>query len=109
MDETSFQFLKDQNRAYSRIGLDQVNGFNDTDLKLCFTAIGSITMSGEKFLFWLIAQGKTNNFHHQFGFYVDSEECIVTHSPSGWMNENIMEEYLEWLGNRYDNIIQLRL
>lgn len=104
MDETSFQLLKDQNRAYARVGSDQVNGFSGTDLKLCFTAIGGITMSGEKFPFWLIAQGTTNACHQQFGFYADSEECIVTHSPSGWMNENIMVEYLEWLANQYDSI-----
>lgn len=104
IDETSFQFLKNQNHSYARVGADHVNGFSDTDCKFAFTAIGGVIMRGDKLPLLLLTFGSTAVCHRQFGPYTNNNECVVEHSLSGWMNETIMIKYLNWLSVQFNQM-----
>jgi hypothetical protein len=44
--------------------------------------------------FWILAKGKTNRCQAQFGIHPD----VTSHpTQSGWTNEGMMIEYVEWL------------
>lgn len=66
-----------ENHSYAHVGTDHVNEFNDTDCKFAFTAIGGVTMRGDKLPFWLLASGSKAVCHCQFGPYANNNECIA--------------------------------
>lgn len=62
-------------------------------------------MDGGKFPIWAIAKGLTNRFiQSQFGFMAQDPDVIFTQSPSGWVNQEIMNQYLRWSSQIYSGL-----
>jgi hypothetical protein len=49
----------------------------------------------------LIARGKTQRCHQQFGNH-PGHEHEIWHSPRGWSTEDLMRRYLEYLARRFN-------
>jgi hypothetical protein len=76
-------------------GAETVHQYVDGDAKANFSFFVTITAQGAKLPLILLAQGKTQGCHGQFGTH-DGYEHEIWHSPTGWCNVLLMHDYLHW-------------
>jgi hypothetical protein len=91
-DESSWRFVMTSGRRVAERGAETVKQY----VKACFTFFASILADGTKLPLILLAKGKTQRCHKQFGQHPQYHHEIW-HSQSGWCNGVIMEQYLHWL------------
>jgi hypothetical protein len=78
---------------------ETVHQYVDGDRKANFSFFATITAQGTKLPLILLAQGKTQRCHAQFGIH-DGHKYEVWHSPRGWCNIPHMHDYPHWLRTR---------
>jgi len=92
-DETFWRFVRTPARVFSKRGNETVRIKNKTDPKKGISLLATIDAEGNKYPLLFIAQGKTHTCEKkQVGNYVC--DSWVSHSISGWMNEEVWMEYL---------------
>lgn len=102
MDETSTPKFLIPRKILGDIGLD-------TDFEIpcskkdSFTSICSVTASGQKLLPWFVARGTTKRTEEKFLEMDNIDECIITHSANGWVDEAVMLEYINYLSGLFQN------
>ena len=103
VDETSWKLAYVGELTWAKKGSKEVKINTEFDPKASFTTIGTITADKTKHPLCLIATGKSDRCHNQFGNFEQSfPGSRIFHSQSGWMNSDIMHDYLLWLRNLYD-------
>lgn len=95
-DESSWRLVMCGARTVAERGSESVERFVNGDVKASFTFFASIQADGTKLPLILIAKGKTQRCHRQFGIHPQFVHEIW-HSPTGWCNEPLMIAYLSWL------------
>jgi hypothetical protein len=80
------------------VGAEEVNVYVNGDTKADFTFIASITADRGKLPLILVSKGRTNVCHRQFGH--PHFPYSVSHTPTGWCNQDIAVQYLKWLKER---------
>lgn len=59
-------------------------------------------MAGDKLPMWATAKGETNRvINSQFGGMAPDPDVVFANSPSGWVNQSIMKQYLNWLSQKF--------
>ena len=98
-DETCWRFSELPRFIPAEKGTETVKLKCAQGEKQSVTAIGAITADGQKLPFWILAKGKTDRVLHKFG---TPGQTVLKVSQSGWTNEAILLEYLEWLHTTSD-------
>jgi hypothetical protein len=87
--------------TWAPIGEDGVSVHANTGEKEAITALARITATHDKVPLFLIAKGKTECIERsQLGA---PDDCVLTHSPSGWTTLSTFHSYLDWLRQSYDD------
>ena len=103
MDETAWYMFMSSGRTLAEKGAAEVQIDIEENVKKNFTAIATVCVTGEKLPLILVASGATNVCHKQFnqgGRMTGRSPPVQTdilHSKSGWTDEGVMLQYLEWL------------
>jgi hypothetical protein len=77
-------------------GVESVQNYVDGHAKANCPLVAAITAEGERLPLILIAKGKTNRYHKQFGRY-NAHRINIWHLPSGCSTDILMLQYLDWL------------
>lgn len=93
MDETSVRINNGTLRTIAPVGLEKVIFEGSRSEKECFTAIATITYN-EKLPLILLAKGKTDACCSKFRA---AKRAEAWPSKNGWVDEQIMIQYLNWL------------
>lgn len=97
MDETSVHINNGSLKTIAPIGLEKVIFEGSRSEKECFTAIATINFN-EKFPLILLGKGKTDACCAKFRA---GKKAEAWPSKKGWVDEEIMIQYLNWL---HDNV-----
>jgi hypothetical protein len=93
-DETSWKCYLGPQKVVAEKGTSVVKLNAPRGEKECYTGYGCISAAGDKLPFWILTKGKTNRSHAKFGATPD---VIIQHTPSGWTNDDMMVQYINWL------------
>lgn len=93
MDETSVRRNNGKTRAIAPIGTEKVIIDGIRNEKECFTSIGTCNRF-EKFPLIILGKGKTDACLSKFRA---GDKAEVWKSVKGWVDEDIMIQYLDWL------------
>jgi hypothetical protein len=96
-DETSWKRYVDPNKVLAEKGSEAVKRQTVIGEKESDTGDGCISAAGEKLPFWILTKGKTDLSHAKFNA---PQGVIIRHTVSGWTNEEMMVQFLEWLLGR---------
>lgn len=96
MDETSVPLYIAPRKIISEINSRRAVFHMPVCEKKSFTVMGAVRADGEKLIPWLIAKGKTEIVEQKFKGVVP-DAFVFKHSPNGWVNEEIMLDYLRWI------------
>ena len=96
MDETMWLVTQPPRKTLSIVGSDEVKGTIEANLKSGFTAIATITMSGKKYPFTLLAKGKKDSTNKK-NYLIPNYDNIIIPSISGWSTLQALKEYITWL------------
>jgi hypothetical protein len=94
MDETCWRLFEAPQKVLSEKVAETVKLRAPTSEKTSFTALGTISASGQKLLLWVLAKGNTPRSERKFGAHPG---VILQHAVSGWATENLISNYIEWL------------
>jgi hypothetical protein len=94
MDETCWRLFEAPQKVLAEKGAETVKLLARTSEKTSFTALGTISASGQKLPLWVLAKGKTPRLERKFGAHPG---VILRHTDSGWATENLISSYIEWL------------
>lgn len=92
MDETHLVFNPSPKKVLAKRG-EKAKIYLQTDDKEGVTLLCAVTMHGRKCTPWVIAKGLTKGCEAKFG----TGDFITAHSASGWCNETVMLDYLQWV------------
>jgi hypothetical protein len=98
-DESNWHLVMAGEQTVAPRGAETVHQYTEGDAKANFTFFATITAGGAKLPLILIAKGKTDRCHKQFGSH-DAYDYEIWHSPTGWCTEPLMIRYLHWLRHR---------
>mgnify|MGYP001031493245 CR=1 FL=1 len=93
MDETSVRINNSKMRAIAPIGTEKVIIDGVKNEKECFTSIGTINRY-DKFPLIILGKGKTQACLTKFRA---ADKAELWPSKNGWVDEEVMLKYLEWL------------
>jgi hypothetical protein len=96
-DETSWKRYVGPNKVLAEKGSEAVELKTVIGEKDSSPGYGCISAAGEKLPFWILTKGKTDLSHAKFNA---PQGVIIRHTPSGWTNEEMMVQFLEWLSGR---------
>ena len=106
MDETSWKLAYFGQLTWAKKGAREVKitaNYNIKDSFTCLATISADTSGSVKLPLFLIAKGKQERCHQQFGRIKEAfEDTEIYHSESGWSNVDVMSAYLRWLRSIYD-------
>jgi hypothetical protein len=75
-------------KSIAERGAEAIPRFTGADSKACLTFFATCAADGSTFPLILLAKGKTERCHKQFGSVGHPHE--VWHSPSGWCREDLV-------------------
>jgi hypothetical protein len=101
MDETSWNTVWLPKRVIGNIGQEQVSYDISGNPKEWFTAVGGISLAGDKLPLWIFIKGKTNRSLVKCGIH---EESKLFSTETGWTSQKVLMEYIQWLSEYNDNI-----
>lgn len=99
MDETSVRIVNNSTRTVAPIGVDQIVINSEVNEKECFTAIGTCTKE-QTYPLIIIAAGLTDRSCEKFKVRGDTQ-VWPSENLKGWMNEDIMIHYLDYLHHNW--------
>ena len=103
MDETSWKLAYPGQLTWAKRGAKEVKVLTSFNPKDDFTSIATVTATSEKLPLFLIAKGKTEKSHKQFGECQEMpDKCYITHSQSGWAKGEVILDYLHFLREAYN-------
>ena len=109
MDETSWHVFNGKEiKTVAQKGADGVTIDVKFDEKKCITVIAAITVAGERLPLWFISKGKTvlcekkYREHEVLQEFVSQGKIIIAHTESGWSTAPLMQQYLDWLTERFE-------
>lgn len=101
-DETSVRLCPIRGYTLCKRGAKKTPNYIPCETKKCFTATCTVTASGKKLPIWFLAKGTDPSCVNVFGEDVTKGDHQTSFSPSGWMNKEIMKEYIGWLSDEYN-------
>lgn len=97
-DESFWLILYVPMKTVAPTGVETVKVSVDGDPKAGLTLLGTITAAGTKLPLFLVAKGRTDRCHKQFGAdLLQTWPVYIAHSPSGWVTQPVFLEYLSFL------------
>jgi hypothetical protein len=94
MDETRWRRFERPTKVLAENGAEMVKLRSKKSRKAVFTAIGTISVTGQKFPFWVVAKRTMQRCERKFGTHPNA---FIEHADSGWTTENLIVACIEWL------------
>lgn len=101
-DENSVRLGQIRGYTLCKKGAKKTPNYVPCETKKCFAAACTVTASGKKLPIWFLAKGTDPSCVIVFGEDVTKCDHQTSFSPSGWMNKEIMKEYIGWLSDEYN-------
>jgi hypothetical protein len=93
-DETSWNIQYGPRRVLYEKGAPTVKLVKRVGDKQSVTAIGTISLQGQKLPLWVIAKGKSQTCEKKYGYHPST---VFAHTENGWTTEELYKSYLRWL------------
>jgi hypothetical protein len=101
MDETSLPVTRASVETVAERGAESVKVKGRGDPKKRLTMIGTISAAGDKLPPWVICKGKTKRcekvMRTDFAEEIANKQLFITHSPQGWVDQDVALQYVAWL------------